>query len=75
MAQLESQLGALANQERELNERIETLKGVPLPAAEYFGKLVETGERKSRFRDYSLFLAGIAVTVLVEVLLKKLRWL
>jgi len=74
VSKLESELGLLSQQEEELKQRIEGLRNVPLPAAEYFAQLVRKGERRSAFRDYILFLLGVIVTAGVGVLLRKLGW-
>lgn len=73
VTRLEDDLEALARREQELKERIEGLEKVPLPAAEYFAKLVEKTEKKSAFRDYMLFLFGVVVSAVVAVLLKVLK--
>ena len=67
---LESQLSQLTSQEGELREKIRNLEAVPLPAAEYFAKLMDKGERRSAKRDYMLFTAGVVVSVIVAVILK-----
>jgi hypothetical protein len=55
-----------------LKRRVESLKSVPIPAAEYFANLMEKGERKSAFRDYTLFLLGVIVSGIVAVVLRML---
>jgi L-lysine 2,3-aminomutase len=70
VTKLEEQLGLLTQQEEELRQRIEKLKDVPLPAAEYFASLVNKGEKSSALRDYVLFAAGVVVTAGVTILLK-----
>jgi hypothetical protein len=67
---LESDLHSLSQREQELKERIEGLQQVPLPAAEYFAKLVEKTERKSATRDYILFLLGVVASAVVVIILK-----
>jgi len=57
-----------------IRDRVEGLQKVPLPAAEFFAKLIAAGEKKSALRDYLLFLAGVIVSALVVVLLKKLGY-
>jgi len=74
VAELESQLGALSQQEQEMKQRIQGLQNVPLAAAEYFAQLVDKRERRSALRDYVLFLIGVVVTSGVEVLLRKMGW-
>jgi hypothetical protein len=73
VTRLEGDLETLSRRELELKQRIEGLEKVPLPAAEYFAKLVEKTERKSAFRDYMLFLFGVIVSAIVAVLLKVLK--
>ncbi len=67
---LEGDLQALSQQEQELKKRIEGLQQVPLPAAEYFAKLVAKTEKKSAKRDYVLFLFGVVASAVVVVILK-----
>ena len=43
---------------------------MPLPAAEYFAKLVAKTEKKSAKRDYVLFLFGVVASAVVVVILK-----
>jgi hypothetical protein len=69
---LEDDLHALSQREQELKERIEGLQKVPLPAAEYFARLVEKTEKKSATRDYVLFLLRVVVSGIVVVILKAL---
>lgn len=70
VAKLEEQLGLLTQQEADLRKRIEGLKQVPLPAAEYFATLVNKGERSGALRDYLLFIAGIVVSAIVAIILR-----
>jgi hypothetical protein len=70
---LESQLSQLTAQEGELREKIRNLQAVPLPAAEYFAKLIDKGEQSSAKRDYALFTAGVIVSVIVAIILKHFR--
>jgi hypothetical protein len=74
VAELESHLGLLSQQEQEMKQRIQGLRNVPLPAAEYFAQLVNKSEKRSAYRDYVLFLLGVLVTAGVGVLLRKLGW-
>jgi hypothetical protein len=71
---LESDVTLLSQREEEIKARIEGLEKTPLPAAEYFAKLVEKSEKKSQIRDYMLFLGGVIVTAVIAVVLKKLGW-
>jgi predicted nuclease with TOPRIM domain len=70
VAKFEEQLGLLTQQEADLRKRIEDLKQVPLPAAQYFATLVNKREKSSALRDYLLFTAGIVVSAIVTVILK-----
>jgi NTP pyrophosphatase (non-canonical NTP hydrolase) len=70
---LESQLSQLTAEEGELREKIRNLQAIPLPAAEYFAKLVDKGERSSAKRDYALFTAGVTVSVIVTIVLRYFR--
>jgi hypothetical protein len=72
VSKLESQLGLLSQQERDMREKIQGLKDVPLPAAEYFASLVAKGEKRSAFRDYALFFMGVVVSTVVTIILRKL---
>ena len=74
VAELQSRLGSLSEQEQELKQRIHSLKDVPLPAAEYFANLIERREKRSALRDYVLFLVGVVVSTVVAVLLRKFGW-
>jgi len=68
VSMLEEQLKDLESKEKTLQQRIEHLKGVPLPVAEYFAKLTEAGERRSARRDYMLFSAGVLVSTVISIL-------
>ena len=67
---LEHDLGMLVSEEQQLQKRISELRDVPLPAVEYFATLVSKGERRSAFRDYGLFTAGVIVSAVVTIVLK-----
>jgi hypothetical protein len=67
---LETQLSTLSAQEGELRKTIQQLQQVPLPAAEYFARLVNKGEKSSALRDYVLFFAGVVVSTIVAIVLK-----
>ena len=70
VTKIEADLDLLARQERELKEKVEGLKNVPLPAAEYFATLVGKNEKRGALRDYILFLLGVIVSAAVAVVLK-----
>lgn len=67
---LEADLTSMQERERELRQTIDDLKNVPLPVAEHFAKLTEPGERRSAWRDYILFGAGVVVSTIVGIVLE-----
>lgn len=69
IAELEQQLEALAEREKHLQQRTETLKKVPLPAVEYFASIVGRGEKRRAWRDYALFDLGVIVSTVVAIIL------
>ena len=70
VCKLEQGLTALEQKEQELKDRIKTLEGVPIPAAEHFARLMETGEKRSAMRDYVLFGAGVVVTTVITIVIQ-----
>jgi vacuolar-type H+-ATPase subunit D/Vma8 len=68
--ELENELERLAENEAELQQRINTLKSVPIPVAEHFAKLMESGEKRSAKRDYLLFGAGVLTSIVSAIVLK-----
>lgn len=68
--QLEQGLSNLEKQEDELKDRIAALENVPIPVAEHFAKLIESGEHRSAKRDYVLFGAGVLVTTLIAIIIR-----
>lgn len=71
---LESQLSSLEEKEKDLKNRIDTLEKLRIPVAEYFAKLVESGEKRSAQRDYLLFGAGVVVSTIIAIILKLVGW-
>lgn len=69
-AELEKELTRLAQRERELEKRIEDLNGIPIPVAEHFAKLMESGEKRSAKRDYFLCSAGVITSIISAIVLK-----
>lgn len=67
---LENELQNLERREKELQEKIETLEQVPIPVAEHFANLVESGEKRGARRDYILFGAGVVVTTIVAIIIQ-----
>jgi hypothetical protein len=70
-AKLEEELSRHSQHESELKQRIDALKDVPIPVAEHFAKLTESGERRSARRDYLLFGAGVLTSIVTAI---ALRW-
>ena len=67
---LEAKLSELAEREKDMQTRIDSLKSVPLPAAEYFLEMTEKSEKRSAARDYILFGAGVVVSTVIAIVLK-----
>ncbi len=67
---LETDLAALETREKELKEKIEALESTPIPVAEHFAKLLESGQQRSATRDYVLFGAGVIVTTAIAVIIQ-----
>ena len=72
LERLESRLNQMKEREKEMQDRIQALEGVPLPAMEYFLQAMEKGERRSALRDYLLFGAGVVVSTFVALILSLL---
>ncbi len=64
----QSSLLNLEQQQAEYQKKIEHLKGIPVPAAEYFTQQLQQVEQTNKMRDYRLFFLGIAVTTVVGVI-------
>ncbi len=67
---METSLTLLESREKELKDKIEVLQNIPIPVAEQFAKLVAPGEKRSSKRDYFLFIAGVAVTTIITIILQ-----
>ena len=67
---LGTELEALEDKEKQLQERVRILESVPIPVAEQFAKLTAAGERRSALRDYILFGAGVVVSTVIAIILK-----
>lgn len=68
--ELEAELTKLEEQEKQLEKRIQDLREVPIPVAEHFAAMIAPGERRSAWRDYILFGAGVVVSTVVAILLR-----
>jgi hypothetical protein len=69
--QLETQLKDLTTRKGALTEQIEQLQKIPLPAMDYFIQGIRKQEKTSSLRDYILFIAGVLVSAIVAVVLKR----
>ena len=67
---LEKKLDTLVEREKHLQERIKTLENIPIQAADYFASIVEKGEKRSAWRDYTLFGLGVLVSTVIAIILK-----
>lgn len=67
---LETDLQILETREKEMREKIEALESTPLPVAEHFAKLLESGENRGAKRDYILFGAGAVLTTLIAIIIQ-----
>ena len=75
LTQRTERMETLSRTEKELQERIDSLKELPLPAAEYFAELSrktqEEQEKRRTFRDYKLIIisavlsAALTATIMV----------
>ena len=72
LATMEKQLLTLSERERQLQQKIETLEKVPLPAIDYFAGIVEKSEKRSAWRDYALFGLGAIVSTVIAIVLRVL---
>jgi len=70
IVRLEQQLDTLSDRERQLQQEIETLEKIPLPAAKYFASIVERTEKRSAWRDYALFGLGVVVSTVIAIVLR-----
>jgi septal ring factor EnvC (AmiA/AmiB activator) len=72
VARVENELLNLETREKELQERIDHLKDVPIPVAEHLAKLMAPSEKRSARRDYLLFVSGVVVSTIIAILLRVL---
>jgi cell division protein FtsB len=71
VTKLEADLLELSKREEELKGRIKALESVPVPALNYFEEILRKQEKPTARRDYLLFLAGVILTTVIAILLKK----
>ena len=67
---IETELAELEEQEKQLQRRIQDLRELPIPVAEHFAAMVAPGERRSAWRDYTLFAVGVVVSTVIAILLR-----
>ena len=67
---LEADLASLQHREQELRRTIDELQDVPVPVADRLAALLEPGEKRSAWRDYILFGAGVVVSTIVGIILE-----
>lgn len=70
IAIIEDRLAQLSTEEADLKSRVETLQKVPIEAVTYFESMLNKGDKRSAYRDYTLFISGIVVSVCVTLILK-----
>ena len=70
ISELEVQLKQMMERERQLQDKINNLEKVPLPAVEYFVNEIEKGEKRNARRDILLFGLGVVVSTVVAIVLK-----
>lgn len=66
---LEGKLSVLSLKETELRDKINTLQNVPIEAMKHFEEMLNKGNKRSAYRDYLLFGAGVVVSVIVGIIL------
>ena len=72
LQQAEAKLAELEFRREKIQAQIKSLKGVSLPAIEYFLRVTERGEKRSAYRDYGLFALGVVVSTVITIILKRI---
>ena len=74
LAELDTRNKELVIQEEGLRKRIDTLKDVPIEAAEYFQKInqqtLEHMDKRSGRRDFLFFVLGIVTSAVISIILR-----
>jgi predicted PurR-regulated permease PerM len=65
----QSAVSALEQQQIELQQKIDSLKNIPVEAAEFFTKYLASQEQKSSRRDYRIFALGVITTTIISVII------
>lgn len=66
----EEDVSRLHNQKQELEEKVDSLENVPLPALDQFVRIMDKEGKKGAVRDYALFFAGVVASILVTIVLR-----
>jgi len=67
---LDLQLKNLSSEESELNERVDALKNISLPAIKYLLQESQKSEKRSASRDYLLLILGAVLSTIISIPLK-----
>lgn len=67
---LDLQLKNLSSEESELNERVDALKNISLPAIKYLLQESQKSEKRSASRDYLLLILGAVLSTIISIALK-----
>jgi len=70
VTKIEKRLAELEQQEVQIQKRILDLQQVPIPVAEHFATLIQIGEKRSAWRDYFLFGAGVVVSIIIQAVIR-----
>lgn len=70
VAKLEQQLEELSTREQQAKDRIQTLEKVPVEAVKYFEQILAKEDKRSAWRDYTLFGLGVLVSTVITILLQ-----
>ncbi len=65
---LNSKLAKFEGEATAQQKKIQELKDIPTPVADYFAELIEHSEKNSATHDYLLFLAGIVVSIVLSLI-------
>ncbi len=66
---LNQQLDELSIKEYELKDKIEKLENVPLKAIDHLSKILDRGDKRSAWRDYALFTAGVILSTIISLII------
>jgi septal ring factor EnvC (AmiA/AmiB activator) len=71
LTDIESELVKAKSDFKEIQVKIAVLEKTPLPVAEYFADLQKAAEKKNALLAWFLFLLGIILTTILNIVLKK----